>query len=65
MQIFDPDTNTQSTLNIKTMDAWVTGNNGNTYLLSYKAVMREFEDNMPILQRMIDSFRIEDSKGFE
>jgi hypothetical protein len=44
------------------MNAWVTGSNGNTYLLSYKAVMREFEDYMPILQRMIDSFRIEDSK---
>jgi len=62
MHIFDPDRNTQSTLNIKTMDAWVTGSNGNTYLLSYKAVMREFEDYMPILQKMIDSFTIEDSK---
>jgi hypothetical protein len=61
MQIFNPDRNTQSTLNIKTMDAWITGNNGNTYLLSYKAVVREFEDYMPILQKMIDSFRIEDS----
>ena len=62
MQIFDPDRNTQSTLNFKTMDAWVTGSNGNTYLLSYKAVMREFEYYMPILQKMIDSFTIEDSK---
>ena len=62
MQIFDPDRNTQSTLNFKTMDAWVTGSNGNTYLLSYKAVMREFEDYMPILQKMIDSFTIEDSQ---
>jgi hypothetical protein len=62
MQIFNPDRNTQSTLNIKTLDAWVTANNGNTYLLSYKAVTREFEDYMPILQKMIDSFRIEDSK---
>ena len=53
MQIFNPDRNTQSTPNIKTMDAWVTGGNGNTYLLSYKAVMREFEDYMPILQRCL------------
>ena len=62
MQIFDPDRNTQSTLNIKTVNPWVTGNNGNTYLLSYKAVMREFDDYKPILQKMIDSFSIEDSK---
>ena len=61
MQIFNLDRNTQSTLHIKTMDAWVTSSNGNTYLLTYKALMTEYEDYIPTVQKMIDSFRIENS----
>ena len=61
MQIFNIDRNTQSTLQIKTMDVWVSGSNGDTYLLTYKAVMPQYDDYIPIVQKMIDSFRIENS----
>jgi hypothetical protein len=61
MQIFNIDRNTESTLQIKTMDAWVTSGNGDTYLLTYKAVMAQFEDYIPTVQKMINSFRIGNS----
>jgi hypothetical protein len=61
MQIFNIDRNTESTLQIKTMDAWVTSGNGDTYLLTYKAVTAQYEDYIPTVQKMIDSFRIENS----
>jgi hypothetical protein len=61
LQIFNIDRNTESTLQIRTMDVWVTNSNGNTYLLTYKAVMPQYEDYFPTVQKMIDSFRIENS----
>ena len=59
MQIFNIDRNTQSTLQIKTMDVWVSGSNGDTYLLTYKAAMPQYNDYISTVQKMIDSFRIE------
>ena len=61
MQIFNIDRNTESTLQIKTMDVWVNGSNGDTYLLTYKAVVAQYEDYVPTVQKMIDSFRVENS----
>jgi hypothetical protein len=61
MQIFNIDKYTESTLQIKTMDAGITSNNGDTYLLTYKAVMAQYDDYIPTVQKMIDSFRIENS----
>jgi hypothetical protein len=61
MQIFNIDKYTESTLQIKTMDVWITSNNGDTYLLTYKAVMAQYDDYIPTVQKMIDSFRIENS----
>src|SRR5919202_704597 len=55
------DRNTQSTLQIKTMDVWVSGSNGDTYLLTYKAAMPQYNDYISTVQKMIDSFRIENS----
>jgi hypothetical protein len=63
MQIFNLDRNTESTIHIKAMDVWVTSNNGDTYLLTYKAAIAEYQDYFPTIQRMIDSFRIENSKA--
>jgi hypothetical protein len=62
MQIFNLDRNTNSTVHIKAMDVWLTSNNGNTYLLTYKAATAEYQDYIPTIQKMIDSFRIENSK---
>jgi hypothetical protein len=59
MQIFNLDKNTESTLFIKTMDVWVTISNGDTYLLTYKALATRYQDYMPTIQKMIDSFKIE------
>jgi hypothetical protein len=61
MQIFNIDRNTESNLQIKTMDVWVSSSNGDTYLLTYKAVMAQYEDYVPTVQKMIDSFRVENS----
>jgi hypothetical protein len=62
MQIFNLDRNTDSTVHIKAMDVWLTSNNGDTYLLTYKATTAEYQDYIPTIQKIIDSFRIENSK---
>jgi hypothetical protein len=59
MRIFNLDRNTESTLHIKTMNVWVTISNGDTYLLTYKAVAARYQDYVPTIQKMIDSFKIE------
>jgi hypothetical protein len=61
MQIFNIDRNTESNLQIKTMDVWFSRSNGDTYLLTYKAVMAQYEDYVHTVQKMIDSFRVENS----
>jgi hypothetical protein len=61
MQIFNLDRNSESTVHIKIFDAWVTSSNGDTYLLTYKAAAAKYQDYMPTVQKMIDSFRIENS----
>jgi hypothetical protein len=62
MQIYNLDRNTDSTVHVKAMDIWFTSNNGDTYLLTYKAATAEYQDYIPTIQKMIDSFRIENSK---
>jgi hypothetical protein len=61
MRISNLDRNTESTLHIKTMDMWVTISNGDTYLLTYKAVASRYQNYLPTIQKMIDSFKIENS----
>jgi hypothetical protein len=61
MRIFNLDRNTESILHIKTMDMWVTISNGDTYLLTYKAVAARYQNYLPTIQKMIDSFKIENS----
>jgi hypothetical protein len=59
MRIFNLDRNTESILHIRTMDVWVTISNGDTHLLTYKALTTRYQDYMPTIQKMIDSFKIE------
>jgi hypothetical protein len=59
MKIFNLDRNTESTLHIKILDVWITSSSGNTYLLTYKAAADKYQDYMPTVQKMINSFRIE------
>jgi hypothetical protein len=61
MRISNLDRNTESTLHIKTMDMWITISNGDTYLLTYKAVASRYQNYLPTIQKMIDSFKIENS----
>jgi hypothetical protein len=62
IQIFNLDRNTDSIVHIKAMYVWLAGNDGNTYLITYKAATAEYQDYLPTIQKMIDSFRIENSK---
>ncbi len=62
IQIFNLDTNTESIVHIKAMDIWLTSNDGDTFLLTYKAATSEYQDYLPTIQKMIDSFIIENSK---
>jgi hypothetical protein len=58
MEIFNLDSNTEHRLNIKTMEIWVAIGNGDTCLLIYKAVAARYSDYLPIIQKMLDSFKI-------
>jgi hypothetical protein len=61
MEISNLDTNTQTKLDLKTMDVWTTNSNGNTYLLTYKAVNSRYSYYLPTIQKMLDSFKIIDN----
>ncbi|MDQ6667118.1 MAG: hypothetical protein M3Y53_02705 [Thermoproteota archaeon] len=58
MKIFNLDSNTEHRLNIKTMEIWVAIGNGDTCLLIYKAVAARYSDYLPIIQKMLNSFKI-------
>gem|GEM_PF-1674484 len=60
MEISNLDTNTQTKLDLKTMDVWTTNCNGNTYLLTYKAVNSRYAYYLPTIQKMLDSLKIAD-----
>jgi hypothetical protein len=58
MEISNLDMNTQTKLDLKTMNVWTTNGNGNTYLLTYKAVNSRYTYYLPTIQKMLDSFKI-------
>lgn len=60
MEISNLDRNTQTKLDLRTMDVWTTNGNGNTYLLTYKAVNSRYAYYLPTIQKMLDSFKILD-----
>jgi hypothetical protein len=60
MEISNLDMNTQTKLDLKTMDVWTTNGNGNTYLLTYKAVNSRYAYYLPTIQEMLDSLKIAD-----
>ena len=54
------DTNDQDQVSVKVMQAWcIIGNK--VYLLSYAASPEKFEYSLPIAQRMLDSFRLDET----
>lgn len=54
--------NNEETFHIKTLEAWTTVG-GNTYLLIFKAEATKFPAYLPVVQHMIDSFKIGESAG--
>jgi hypothetical protein len=60
MEISNLDMNSQTKLDLKTMNVWTTGSNGNTYLLTYKAVNSRYAYYLPTIQKMLDSLKIAD-----
>lgn len=55
-------TNNEETFHLKTLETWTTIG-GNTYLLIYKAEATKYSSYLPIIQRMLDSFKIGGSAG--
>jgi hypothetical protein len=55
-------TNNEETFHLKTLEAWTTIG-GNTYLLIYKAEATKYPSYLPIIQRMLDSFKVGGSAG--
>ena len=49
--------NDEETFHLKTLEAWTTIG-GNTYLLIYKAEAAKYPSYLPIIQRMLDSFKV-------
>jgi hypothetical protein len=49
--------NNEETFHLKTLEAWTTVS-GNTYLLIFKSEATKFPAYLPVVQRMIDSFKI-------
>jgi hypothetical protein len=49
--------NNEETFHLKTLEAWTTIG-GNTYLLIYKAEATKYPSYLPIIQRMLDSFKV-------
>jgi len=58
MVISSLDTNTAQRLQLTTMEVWVTIANGDTFLLTYKAVAARYSDYLPTMQEIFDSFKI-------
>jgi len=58
MEISNLDSNTEVRLHLKTLEVWVTISNGDSYLLTYKAVAARYSHYLPTIQKMLDSFRI-------
>jgi len=54
--------NNEETFHLKTLEAWTTVGS-NTYLLIFKAEATKFPTYLPVVQRMIDSFKIGASAG--
>jgi hypothetical protein len=54
--------NDEETFHLKTLEAWTTIG-GNTYLLIYKAEATKYASYLPIIQRMLDSFKVGDGAG--
>jgi hypothetical protein len=54
--------NNEETFHLKTLETWTTVG-GNTYLLIFKAEATKFPTYLPVVQRMIDSFKIGESAG--
>ena len=54
--------NNEETFHLKTLEAWTTVGS-NTYLLIFKAEAPRFPVYLPVVQRMIDSFKIGASAG--
>jgi hypothetical protein len=55
-------TNNEETFHLKTLETWTTIG-GNTYLLIYKAEATKYSSYLPIIQKMLDSFKIGGSTG--
>jgi len=49
--------NDEEIFHLKTLEAWTTIG-GNTYLLIYKAEAAKYPSYLPIIQRMLDSFKV-------
>lgn len=58
MKISNLDSNTEIRLHLKTLEAWVPIANGDTYLLTYKAVVARYSNYLPTIQQMLSSFKI-------
>lgn len=58
MKISNLDSNTEIRLHLKTFEAWVPIANGDTYLLTYKAVVARYSNYLPTIQQMLSSFKI-------
>jgi len=58
MEISNLDSNTKVRLHLKTLEVWVPIGNGDTYLLTYKAVAARYSHYLPTIQKMLASFRI-------
>ncbi len=54
--------NNEETFHLKTLEAWTTIG-GNTYLLIYKAEAPKYSSYLPIIQRMLDSFKVGGAAG--
>ncbi|MGC2683722.1 MAG: hypothetical protein WA323_17835 [Candidatus Nitrosopolaris sp.] len=54
--------NDEETFHLKTLEAWTTIG-GNTYLLIYKAEATKYPSYLPIIQRMLDSFKVGGGAG--
>jgi hypothetical protein len=50
-------TNNEETFHLKTLEVWTTIGD-NTYLLIYKAEATKYSSYLPIIQRMLDSFKV-------
>ena len=55
-------TNNEESFHLKTLDVWATIGD-HTYLLIYKAEATKYSGYLPIIQRMLDSFRMGVSPG--